>query len=225
MAKPIPSTLYVVATPIGNPKDITLRAVEILSLVDAVICEEYRLGSTLLKKIGIQNQELLTLNEHNEHNLAQELVQRLVNGESFALVSDGGTPVFADPGSHLIKLASQNGVRTIPVPGPSSLMAALSMLDFNLKDFVFAGFLSPKKEIRKKELEQYKSYNLPVIIMDTPYRLGRTLEEVEHIFGMDQRVTLTCDLTLKTEQIYRGSVGKIRASLNRQKAEFILIIH
>jgi 16S rRNA (cytidine1402-2'-O)-methyltransferase len=225
MVKPIPSTIYVIATPIGNPKDITLRALEILSQVDAVICEEYRPGSTLLKKIGIQVKELLTLNEHNEHDMADDLVQRLIQGASFALISDGGTPVFADPGSHLIQLASQVGIRTVPVPGPSSLMAALSMLDFKLKDFIFAGFLSPKNELRQKELERYKSFNLPVIIMDTPYRLERTLEEVEHTYGLSQRITLACDLTLKTEQIYRGPVGKIRQTLKKQKAEFILVIH
>jgi len=133
-------TLYIVATPIGNMGDITLRAVETLRSVDAVICEEYKPGSTLLKRLEINDKELILLNEHNEAEKAAELLPRLLNGESFALISDCGTPVFSDPGAYLIQLASSSGITVTPLPGASSLMATLSLLDTKIERFVFAGF-------------------------------------------------------------------------------------
>ena len=135
-------TLYVVATPIGNPDDITLRAINTLKEADAVVCEELKPGSTLLKKLGIEDKEIVLLNEHNEQETAADLLLRLMNGDSLAMISDCGTPVFSDPGAYLIQLASSSGVTVSPVPGASSLMSALSVLDFKMGRFVFAGFLS-----------------------------------------------------------------------------------
>ncbi len=120
--------MYIVATPIGNPDDITLRALDVLRSADAVICEERRPGSTLLKKYGITPNELIPLNEHNETGEAQNIVSRLVKGETMALISDAGTPLFADPGAQLIQQAVMMGVPVSPVPGASSLMAALSIV-------------------------------------------------------------------------------------------------
>ena len=122
-------TLYIVATPIGNPGDITLRAIETLKQVEAVICEEYKPGSTLLKKLEITGKELVLLNEHNEAEMAADLLPRLLNGESFALISDCGTPVFADPGAYLIQLASSSGVRVSPLPGASTSTSRRAMGD------------------------------------------------------------------------------------------------
>ena len=161
-------TLYIVATPIGNPGDITLRAIEILKQADAVICEEYKPGSTLLKKLEITGKELVLLNEHNEAEMAADLLPRLLNGESFALISDCGTPVFADPGAYLIQLASSSGVRVSPLPGASSLMSALSLLDAKIDNFIFAGFLSRDPVKRKQELTRYRGYRMPIVIMDSP---------------------------------------------------------
>ena len=223
--KKLKPALYIVATPIGHPKDITLRALDVLERVDHIVCEEIRLGSTFLKKIGLQRDELFTLNEHNEREIAPEMVNRLLMGQSLALISDGGTPVFSDPGSFLIRLASEAGVAVIPLPGASSLMAALSILDFKLENFYFAGFLSPKNEIRKNEFARLKTHNTPIILMDTPYRLVRTLEEVQQTFGGNQKITLACDLTLKTEAVYRGSVSEVLKNLGKKKAEFIMILH
>jgi len=217
--------LYITATPIGNPKDITLRALEVLSQADAVICEEFRQGSTLLKKLGIQAKDLVVLNEHNEQETVPLLIQRLIKGEALALISDCGTPVFSDPGYHLVKGASEFEIKVIPLPGASSLMAALSILDFKLEQFYFAGFLSPKKELRKKELEKLKSYHLPVILMDTPYRLGSLLEEIRSVFGGNQRMTLACDISLPSENILRGTTNEILNQIGNRKSEFILILH
>ncbi|MCJ7626721.1 MAG: SAM-dependent methyltransferase [Anaerolineaceae bacterium] len=219
------SSLYIVATSIGHPEDITLRALNILSQVDGVICEEYRRGSTVLKRIGISPGELLTLNEHNEREQVPEIIQQLHQGKSFALISDGGTPVFADPGYHLIEWAVKAGVTVIPVPGPSSLMAALSILDFKLDKFIFGGFLSRKSDTRIIELQGLKNQKIPIILMDTPYRLGKLLHEVKSVFGKNQIITLSCDLTLSTETIYRGMISDVQNRLGERKAEFILIIH
>ncbi len=217
--------LYIVATPIGNYQDITLRALEILRSADAVVCEEYREGSTLLKRLEITPQELITLNEHNEQEKLTLILGRLAAGKSLALISDCGTPVFADPGAALVEMVSQAGFQVIPIPGPSSLMAALSVLDFKPQPFYFAGFLPREPEKRRAELNRVKSLNVPVVIMDTPYRLGSALEDVASVFGKGRRVTLACDLTLPAETIYRGPVGEIRQKVKDRKAEFVLVVH
>ena len=217
-------TLYIVATPIGNPKDITLRALEVLKRVDAVICEEFRQGSRLLRQLGIEN-DLVTLNEHNEAIEAPVIAQRLAAGESLAIISDAGTPVFADPGQHLLELAYRAGIPVSPVPGPASLMAALSLCDFPIDRFIFAGFPPRKSPQRESFLAQYTSETVPVILMDTPYRLTKLLEEVQSLFGKQQDILLACDLTLKKEQVFRGSIEEILPRITGQKSEFILILN
>lgn len=216
--------LYIVATPIGNPKDITLRALEILKKVDGVICEEYRQGSKLLHQLGVES-ELLTLNEHNEAKEAQNILVRLAKGETMAIISDAGTPVFADPGQRLLELLYQSGIPVSPIPGPASLMAALSLCDFPITRFVFAGFPPRKTELREKFLADYQSITVPLILMDTPYRLTKMLEEVQSVFGKNQQILLACDLTLRKESIYRGAVGEILPKVRGQKREFILILN
>jgi len=217
-------TLYIVATPIGNPGDITLRAIEVLKSADAVVCEEYKPGSTLLKKLGIVGKELVLLNEHNEPEVAADLLTRLLKGESLALFSDCGTPVFSDPGHYLIQLASSSGVKVSPVPGASSLMAALSVLDFHLERFVFGGFPSRDPDVRRKVLTHYRSLKMPVVLMDTPYRLGTLLDDVITVFGRGHMVTVAFDLTLPTETVYRGTAGDVRKQVGPRKGEFIMVI-
>lgn len=217
--------LYVVATPIGNPRDITLRALDVLQQVDAVICEEARPGSSLLKRLGITGKELLLLNEHNEIEKTAEILPRLLQGQSMALISDAGTPVFADPGHYLIHQAVEADIAVTPIPGPSSLMATLSILDFQLERFVYVGFLPRETNVRLQELTRLRGLRLPLVLMDTPYRLSRLLEEVAKVFGRNQAVTLACNLTLPSEAIYRGPVSQIRQQLATPKAEFLLVIH
>ena len=216
--------LYIVATPIGNPKDITLRALDILKKVDAVICEEYRQGSRLLHKLDIEN-DLIPLNEHNEIEEAQNIMVRLAKGETMAIISDAGTPVFADPGQHLLELLYQMNIPVSPVPGPASLTAALSLCDFSIEQFVFAGFPPRKSQHREGFLAKYKSQTVPVILMDTPYRMTKLLEEVESIFGKNQEILLACDMTLRKESIFRGHVSEILPKVSGQKREFILILN
>lgn len=221
--KPI---LYVVAIPIGNLGDITLRSIETLRQVDAIICEEIKEAKVLLKRLEIPDKELISLNEHNENELVPTLAMRMVQtSQSFALISDCGTPVFSDPGSSLIRQLVEYGVQVKPVPGPSSLMAALSILDFKLERFVFAGFLPRDSDSRKRELTHLRGLRIPVILMDTPYRLDPLLDDVAKTFGKGVQVTLACDLTLPKEVIFRGPVSEVRQQANARKAEFILIVH
>jgi len=215
--------LYVVATHIGNEKDITLRALEILRQVDGVICEEQREGSTLLKKLGVAA-PILLLNEHNEDTQAIEIMMRLQKGERLALISDCGTPVFADPGVMLLNMLAESSVPVIPIPGPSSLMAALSVCDFDIKQFIYGGFLSPKEDRRRAELEHWRGLNLPLVLMDTPYRLTSLLNDVAQVFGKGAYINLACDLSLPGERIYRGTVEEVLTRANGKKAEFVLLV-
>lgn len=216
--------LYIVATPIGNIKDITLRALDVLKNVDAVICEEYRQGSRLLHLLGVEN-ELIPLNEHNETQEAQNIMRRLAKGETMAIISDAGTPIFADPGQHLLTLLYQMKILISPIPGPASLMAALSLCNFSIDRFIFAGFPPQKSKQRQPFLTKYKDENVPVVFMDTPYRMTKLLSEVESTFGKNQDVLLACDLTQKTEAIFRGTISKVLSKVAGQKREFILIIN
>lgn len=216
-------TLYVVATPIGNSADITRRAVDVLSNVDAVVCEERKNGARLLKELGLEK-PLIELNEHNESSMTQDILVLLMQGQSLALISDCGTPVFSDPGRQLLVLLAEMNIRVAPVPGASSLIAAISVCPFDLGQFQFAGFLPPKTEQRQSVLSRLSRADQPTILMDTPYRMGKLLLEVQQAFGKNQRVCLSCDLTLPGEKIYLGSVEEVIRQVNNRKAEFILIL-
>ena len=218
------SKLYIVATPIGNPQDITLRAIETLRSVDAVICEERKDGSRLLKQLEIIGKPLIELNEHNESDMIQQVLIELMNGRNMALVSDCGTPVFSDPGKQLLKLMSEMRIKVVPVPGASSLMAALSVCPFDMENFTFLGFLPPKTEQRAAVLQKHKFSECPLILMDTPYRLVKLLDEVSRTFGRQQQIFLALDLTLPSEMTYLGTVQDVAAQVQGRKAEFILIL-
>jgi 16S rRNA (cytidine1402-2'-O)-methyltransferase len=217
--------LFVVATPIGNYEDITFRAINILKNADGVACEEFRLGSTLLKKLGIREKKFFILNEHNESEGTEEIIQALLSGQSIALISDCGTPSFADPGTELVKKCIEFGISVRAIPGPSSLMAAISLSPLPLKEFYFAGFLPRSEEERKKKLFSLKGLKVPIILMDTPYRLGKTLKETSLNFGKDRLVTLAIDLTYPAESLMHGPVGEVSQKIKDRKGEFILILH
>jgi 16S rRNA (cytidine1402-2'-O)-methyltransferase len=220
--------LYIVATPIGNIQDITLRAIETLKSVDAIICEERKEGSKLLKRLDIKANELIPLNEHNEREKGErinEIIMLLHEGKQLALISDCGTPVFSDPGALLIQQAAMFDVPVIPVPGASSLMATLSVLDESLDRFVFGGFLPRQSDKRLQELKALDRSGYPIILMDTPYRLNRLLDEIGNAYGKGRRITLACDLTLPSESIFRGTIKQVQQKVTGRKAEFILVVH
>jgi 16S rRNA (cytidine1402-2'-O)-methyltransferase len=220
-----PGTLYIISTPIGNFKDITLRALNMLEKADAVICEEFREASTLLKKIGIADKQLLQLNEHNEIEVAEELVMQLINGQTLALISDAGTPAFADPGTTLIRRCMELHIPVEAIPGPSSLMAAISLSPYPLDEFFFAGFLPRKEDQRRNKFNLLKRLNTSIVLMDTPYRLGKLLDEVKEFFGAGKLITLAIDLTQKSESVIHGPVQEVIKKANSRKGEFILILH
>jgi len=221
-AKPA-GKLYVVATPIGNAGDITTRAIETLAHADVILCEEHRNGSRLLKSLGIAK-PLLELNEHNEAERIQEVLLMLAQGQTLALISDCGTPVFSDPGKKLLQLLYEMNIAVTPLPGASSLMAALSVCPFDLEEFLFIGFLPVKTDQRQKKLSQLKYSNYPLVLMDTPYRLQRLLQEVQQSFGKKQNIFLACDLTMPEEHLYLGPADEILTRIQNRKAEFILIL-
>lgn len=218
-----PGTLFVVATPIGHPGEITSRAIEVLSRVDLIICEERKVASRLLKGLDIAN-SLLELNEHNEAEMVEQVLLQLYEGQNLALISDCGTPVFSDPGRKLLEIMYGSEIPVVPVSGPSSLMTAISVCPFDLKQFHFLGFLPPQTEQRKQVLMRHASSQEALILMDTPYRMAKLLEEVANAFGKKQNIFLATDLTLPTERIFIGEVQEIQAKVQQRKAEFILII-
>ena len=217
--------LYIVATPIGNYRDISLRALDVLKKADVVVCEEYRQGSTMLKKIGVGKKELLLLNEHTSAETIPSIMASLLEGKCFALVSDCGTPVFADPGADLLREAYAYQIPVIPVPGPSSLMGVISLSPIPMDTFYFCGFLPRKKEIRKDRLAALKRYRDPIILMDTPYRLARLLEEVMQVFGKNRTILLAVDMTLPGEKIFFDQAGIVYDQVKNRKSEFMLIVY
>ena len=221
----LPSALYVVSTPIGNPNDFTLRAINVIRDADVLVCEEFRNGMRLLKKLGIEPKEILTLNEHNESEQLDQCLLKIANGASLALVSDCGTPLFSDPGAQLVKVISDASFRVVPVPGVSSLMAALSVTPAQLKKFYFAGFLPRADRERNAELKRLNLLRVPVILMDTPYRMAAILKAVGATFGKNRLATLAMNLTQPDETILTGTVASIHAKVQNRKAEFILILH
>lgn len=173
--------LYLVPTPIGNWEDITLRTLRILKEVELMVCEEYKEGRALLKKIDLEK-PLENLNEHNAVEATKRIIGYLLDGKSVALISDSGTPVFSDPGTELVQAAIHHGVRVVPLPGASSLLPALVGSGFSLDSFLFVGWLSPKKDVRRKQLGTLKHETRTAVIMETPYRLGSNER-----YGIDPR--------------------------------------
>jgi 16S rRNA (cytidine1402-2'-O)-methyltransferase len=217
--------LFIVATPIGNPLDITLRAIETLKNADAVICEDIRIGSKLAKNIGIEIKEWIEVNEHNEKTAGDFIQEKLLTGTTLALISDCGTPVFSDPGAKIIERALSVGAKVIPIPGTSSLMAALSVMDTPLPKFYFAGFLPRQTAERASMLEYLRKMHIPIILMDTPYRMDAILKDAIKTFGSGKMAVLACDLTLPGEMIYRGNLGEVYKRAGGKKSEFILILY
>jgi 16S rRNA (cytidine1402-2'-O)-methyltransferase len=218
-------TLFLVATPIGNWEDITLRALRVLKEVDLVVYEERKEGSRLLRHYGI-DKPVESLNEHNEAAATQTILSRIKSGASVAVVSDAGTPVFSDPGQTLVQRALQLGIRVVPIPGASSLMPALIVSGFPIREFLFQGFLSPKRERRIAELQKLKRETRTVVLMEAPYRLVQLVRDIADVFGESRRVCVAFDLTLPTEEIYHGSAPELyrRFLKEERKGEFVLLL-
>jgi len=217
--------LYIVSTPIGNYDDITLRALNVLKEVDFIICEEFKEARRLLSKYKIEK-ELVNLNEHNEKEASDEILMKLIEGKSAVLISDCGTPLFSDPGHLLVDLAIQNKIEVIPIPGASSLLAALVGSGLDFEKFYYYGWLSPKKDIRRKQLLDLKRRKETIVLMDTPYRLKTLMTDIVKLLGSDIPCVLAFELTKVREKFYRGNAGNILNHVEKEnlKGEFVLLI-
>ena len=218
--------LFLVSTPIGNYDDITIRALDTLKRADFIICEEYKEARRLLSHYKI-NKELIALNEHNEKDIVNEIFLKILEGKNAALISDCGTPVFSDPGQLLVEVCISQKVEIVPVPGANSLIPALIGSGFNIDKFYYAGWLSPKKDMRRKQLLDLKRMKELIVLLDTPYRLKTLLNDVVKIFGKNVQVVLAYQLTMKDEKYYRGNAEKVLGIAEKQnlKGEFVLMVN
>jgi len=216
--------LYVVSTPIGNLKDITLRALETLKKVDIIAAEDTRRTRKLLTHYSIKK-PLVSYFEHNKFIRGRYLVERLKEGKSIALVSDSGTPGISDPGYYVINLAIENGIDVIPIPGASALLCALSASGCPTDRFVFEGYLPVRRKRRRDLLGELKDEPRTVIFYEAPHRLLRSLEDIREVLG-DRKVVLGRELTKKFEEIRRANVGELIQHFveHKPRGEFVIIL-
>ena len=220
-------TLYVVATPIGNLQDISLRALEVLKTVDAIAAEDTRHTSHLLSHFAIQK-KLIAVHEHNEQKSAQILLERLRAGESIALVTDAGTPGISDPGAIVVDVLREAGVSVVPVPGASAVVAALSASGITANGFMFQGFLPASGSQRRKVLEGLKAYVSTLVFYEAPHRIIECVEDLATVLGPERRITIAREITKTFETFHRCALQDAKMWLendpNQQRGEFVLMV-
>jgi 16S rRNA (cytidine1402-2'-O)-methyltransferase len=219
-----PGTLYLVATPIGNLEDITLRAVRTLKECDVVAAEDTRRTGQLLKHFGI-SKPMLSYFQFNEAKRSEEIIGRLQRGEKVALVTDAGSPGISDPGERVVKAAVAAGFRVESVPGPSALVAALTASGLPADEFHFIGFLPHKSGQRRKQLERLKGYEGTLVLYESPYRVERLLGELSELFPT-RHVVLARELTKRFEEYLRGTPAQLLEVLKSRslKGEFVVLV-
>lgn len=213
-------TLYIVATPIGNLEDITLRALRILKEVDLIACEDTRRTGILLQHYEIKK-PLISYHQHSKIQKIEYLVTELKNGKDIALVTDAGTPGISDPAGVLIAEALKGKIKVVPIPGPSVVTAFLSVAGQPTEKFLFLGYL-PKKKGRQTLFELIEKNKYPVVILESPNRIIKTLNELKEIIG-DRTIVVGRELTKKFEEIYRGRILDVLPNI-REQGEFIVLI-
>ena len=220
-------TLFIVATPIGNLDDITFRAVKVLKSVDIILAEDTRHSKKLLLHLNI-SKSVSAFHEHNEREKTQAIIGKLKSGKSIALISDAGTPLISDPGYFLVVQAKKEGLRVIPIPGPSALITALSASGLASDSFTFLGFLPSKKTARLKLLNSLVSRTETLIFYESPKRILATLSDMYITFGDVREVCLAKELTKTFETIHTDSIPNLIKYLttdqNHQKGEFVILI-
>ncbi len=221
--EPVPGTLFIVSTPIGNLEDITLRALKTLKNVDIIAAESTSHTKGLCNHYDIRT-KLISYNQHNHKSRAPGLIKKLDNGESIALVTCAGTPALSDPGALLIKTACDHGVKVTPIPGASAALAALVVCGLKIDKFIFTGFLSNKAGKRKKELKELADENKAIIFYEAPHRVLSFLEQLHEIFG-NRHIVVLRELTKAHEEILRGNVEDILNQLSQRelRGEFTII--
>lgn len=221
-------TLYVVATPIGNLGDITQRALATLQQVDAIAAEDTRHSVGLLRHFGI-SKPLIAVHEHNEQQSAQGLIKRLLAGDSIALITDAGTPAVSDPGAVVVQAVRQAGVKVVPVPGVSAVIAALSAAGITQPGFYFEGFLPASGSQRRKRLQMLKVIPSTLVFYEAPHRIVECVQDLHDVLGGARQLTLARELTKTFETIHTclltDAVDWLNADPNQQRGEFVVLIH
>lgn len=219
--------LYIVATPLGNLGDMTPRAIETLTQVQVIAAEDTRHSLPLLRHFGIVT-PCIALHDHNERERSAELITRLQAGENIALISDAGTPLISDPGYHLVRTAREHGLRIVPVPGPSALIAALSVCGLPTDRFVFEGFLSAKTAARRQRLEGLRIDSRTMVFFESGHRVVDSLQDMAEIMGPERRAVVARELTKVFETIHGDTLGAlcqwVQADLHQQKGEFVVLV-
>ncbi|MEI7841449.1 MAG: 16S rRNA (cytidine(1402)-2'-O)-methyltransferase [Gallionellaceae bacterium] len=220
--------LYVVATPIGNLRDITLRALDALTSADVIAAEDTRNTSHLLTHYNISANRLLALHQHNERGAAEKVVALLQQGQTIALVTDAGTPAVSDPGALLVEAVLAAGFRVIPVPGASAAVAALSASGLTAPHFLFYGFLPNKSGARRTVLEKLIEHPYTLVFYEAPHRILESVTDLQAVFGDEREIVLAREITKLFESIHRCKLGEAMAWLNsdanNQRGEFVLLV-
>ncbi len=220
-----PVGLYVVATPLGNAADVTLRALWVMRLVDSIACEDTRTTAPLLARFGI-HRRLQSLHQHNEAGTTESILEQLARGERVALVSDAGTPAISDPGALLVQACLAAGVRVIPVPGASSLTAALCVAGVRAGTVHFAGFAPSRGAARQRHWSMLAQVDGAVVIFEAPHRVANTARELHVVFAPERRVVIARELTKKFESIVETTVADLPRLIERTvpRGEYVLVI-
>jgi 16S rRNA (cytidine1402-2'-O)-methyltransferase len=219
--------LFVVATPIGNLDDITLRALQVLSSADLIAAEDTRHSRVLLSHHGV-DRPLTALHEHNEEQQSQRLLERLQAGASIALISDAGTPLLSDPGYRLVTLAAAAGIEVVAVPGPSALTAALSISGLPTDRCVFEGFLPARRSARVKALAALRSEPRTLVFFESSHRIADSLADLRQAFGGERQAALCREMTKQFETVLRGPLEgiaeRVAADANQRRGEFVVVV-
>lgn len=215
-------TLYIVATPIGNLDDITFRAIKILENVDCIAAEDTRHTLKLLNHFSI-SKPLISYYRHNEEDKSEILIQKLLDGESIALVSDAGTPGICDPGQTIICKCIEKKIKIVPIPGACAMINALICSGLDTSKFKFMGFLSINKKIRKQELEEIRKSDVTIILYEAPHKLKETLKDLSNVLET-RKVTIAREITKIHEEFVRGAPDELLKIFDNPKGEFVLII-
>jgi 16S rRNA (cytidine1402-2'-O)-methyltransferase len=221
------ATLYIVATPIGNVTDITVRALHVLGMVDAVACEDTRNTGNLLNRFGL-SRPMIAAHQHNEREVADKIIHRLLAGERIALVSDAGTPGVSDPGARIVDAVRAAGLRVVPVPGASAAVAALSASGLVNDQFYFVGFLPAKAKQRETTLLQLLTVSATLVLYEAPHRIIDCVEALAGVFPPERQVVFARELTKLFEEIHRCPLSEalawVTADPHREKGEYVVLL-
>lgn len=217
--------LYIVGTPIGNLGDVSFRAIETLKAVDLIMAEDTRHSRRLTERYGITT-HLMSCHKFNEVQRAEQMIDRIRNGESVAMVTDSGMPGISDPGARVVALCREAGLPVTSIPGPAAITTAVALSGFGEKGFVFAGFLPHKSGGRMRTLLKWAAADLPVVFYESPYRLMKLLGEIEEHLGADRIVFVGRELTKKFEELSTGTAAEIRGHYaeRKVKGECVVIV-